>query len=93
MPPTYSEHAARAAIAASKSYAESLRRLGMCPSGGAHTVLRKWAQTSGISTEHFDPYAFLRAKNRKIGRKYGVSDNAIRKWLRCYELEEGHEAA
>jgi transposase-like protein len=22
-----------------------------------------------------------------VGRKYGVSDNAIRKWVRCYERE------
>ena len=24
-----------------------------------------------------------------VGRKYGVSDNAIRKWLRAYERELG----
>jgi hypothetical protein len=28
-----------------------------------------------------------------VGRKYGVSDNAIRKWLRWYEAEERREAA
>jgi transposase-like protein len=28
-----------------------------------------------------------------VGRKYGVSDNAFRKWLRWYELEEPSEAA
>jgi transposase-like protein len=32
-----------------------------------------------------------------VGRKYGVSDNAVRKWLRAYERErstpEGEEAA
>jgi transposase-like protein len=28
-----------------------------------------------------------------VGRKYGVSDNAIRKWLRWYELEEARSAA
>lgn len=28
-----------------------------------------------------------------VGRKYGVSDNVIRKWLRWYEAEEGREAA
>ena len=26
---------------------------------------------------------------RAVGRKYGVSDNAIRKWLRAYERELG----
>ena len=24
-----------------------------------------------------------------VGRKYGVSDNAIRKWVRAYEREDG----
>jgi hypothetical protein len=27
-----------------------------------------------------------------IGRKYGVSDNAVRKWLRWYEYEQQQEA-
>jgi transposase-like protein len=22
-----------------------------------------------------------------VGRKYGVSDNAVRKWMRCYEYQ------
>jgi transposase-like protein len=26
-----------------------------------------------------------------VGRKYGVSDNAIRKWLRAYERERADE--
>jgi hypothetical protein len=28
-----------------------------------------------------------------VGRKYGVSDNAVRKWLRRYEAEQGAAAA
>ena len=28
-----------------------------------------------------------------VGRKYGVSDNAIRKWRRSYEAERGIVAA
>jgi transposase-like protein len=28
-----------------------------------------------------------------VGRKYGVSDNAVRKWLRWYERERTDEAA
>jgi transposase-like protein len=28
-----------------------------------------------------------------VGRKYGVSDNAIRKWVRQYERERAAEAA
>ena len=54
MPPTYSRESAEVAIAASRSYAESLRRLGMCPSGGSHVVLRKWAAIWRIRTDHFD---------------------------------------
>jgi transposase-like protein len=27
-----------------------------------------------------------------VGRKYGVSDNAVRKWVRCYEAEESRAA-
>jgi transposase-like protein len=26
-----------------------------------------------------------------VGRKYGVSDNAIRKWVRAYEREHGDQ--
>jgi len=54
VPPRYSEPEARAAIAASKSYAETLRRLGMCQTGGGHKVLRTWAERWGISVDHFD---------------------------------------
>ena len=28
-----------------------------------------------------------------IGRKYGVSDNAVRKWIRWYEYERERSAA
>ena len=28
-----------------------------------------------------------------VGRKYGVSDNAIRKWVRAYEAEQSRDAA
>jgi hypothetical protein len=60
--PTYSEEQAREAIAASLSFAESLRRLGKCPTGGAAAVLKKWTVRWGISTDHFDPYAASRAR-------------------------------
>jgi hypothetical protein len=57
---SYSEAEARAAIAASRSFAEALRRLGMCDTGGAGKTLKKWTVTWGISTDHFDPYAASR---------------------------------
>jgi hypothetical protein len=50
----------RAAIAASRSWAEALRRLGYCQSGGNWKTLKKRVAELGISTDHFDPYAASR---------------------------------
>jgi hypothetical protein len=58
--PRYSEDEARRAIAASRSWSEALRQLGMCRTGGAIQVLKKYVALWGISSEHFDPYAGLR---------------------------------
>jgi hypothetical protein len=58
--PRYSEDEARSAIAASRSWAEALRRLGMCHTGGAQPILKKYAALWGIPTDHFDPYAAIR---------------------------------
>jgi hypothetical protein len=65
---SYTEEEARTAIAASKSWAESLRALGRCPTGGAWRVLKKYAEIWEISTDHFDPGA-ARLKNLKQRRK------------------------
>jgi len=59
---SYTKDQARAAIAASRSYAEALRRLGMCDTGGAGKTLKKWTVVWGISTDHFDPYAASRER-------------------------------
>lgn len=65
--PRYSQEEARRAVAASKSYSEVLRRLGMRPAGGNHALLRKWVdEIWEISTEHFDAGA---AANRNLGKK------------------------
>jgi hypothetical protein len=63
--PRYSEQEARHAIAESRSCAESLRRLGMCPTGGSHAILKKYARLWGISTEHWDPYAAARGRGSR----------------------------
>ena len=57
VPPRYSEAEARAAIEASRSYAEALRRLGMCSTGGGSLILKKYARIWSISVDHFDPHA------------------------------------
>lgn len=56
--PRYTEEEARKAVAESKSYSETLRRLGMRPAGGNHALLKKYVnETWKFSTEHFDPGA------------------------------------
>jgi hypothetical protein len=66
--PRYSEAEARRAVAASRSWSETLRRLGMCASGGAQEVLKKYTRLWGISTEHFDPYAAVRGSGKQRRR-------------------------
>jgi hypothetical protein len=67
-PYRYTEEEARAAIAASRSWAESLRRLGFCHTGANPRTLKKRAAEWGISTAHFDPNAASRDGLRR-GRK------------------------
>ena len=62
---SYTEAEARRAISTSYSWAESLRKLGLCPSGGGWRVLKKYAVLWDISTEHFDP---RRAQNGNLRR-------------------------
>jgi hypothetical protein len=57
--PRYTEEEARKAVAESKSWAETLRNLGMCHGGGSAAVLKKYVRIWGIPTDHFDPYAAL----------------------------------
>jgi transposase-like protein len=64
--PRYSEAEARAAIAASRSYSEALRRLGMRSAGGNHRTLRRYAEDVwGIPVSHFDPDAARRGWRRE----------------------------
>jgi len=52
--PRYSETDTRRAVLASVSYAETLRKLGLCATGGNWTTLRTWIERWGIATDHFD---------------------------------------
>jgi len=59
--PRYTEAEARAAIAASRSYSEALRRLGMRAAGGNHRTIRRYAEEVWrIPVDHFDPDAARR---------------------------------
>jgi hypothetical protein len=64
--PRYSETEAREAIAASLTWTEALRRLGRCPTGGASSVLKRWAAVWEIPVDHFDANA---ARSRGAGRR------------------------
>jgi hypothetical protein len=50
------------AVAASFSFAETLRRLGYCHSGANWKTLKKRVAELGISTDHFDPFATARKR-------------------------------
>lgn len=68
---SYTEEQAREAISTSYSWSESLRKLGLCPTGGAWRVLKKYAARWSISTDHFDPARAregnLRSRKRPLG--------------------------
>lgn len=61
----YSEQDARRAIAESRSWAETLRKLGYCHTGANPKTLKKRAREWGIPTDHFDRYAGLRQAPRR----------------------------
>ncbi len=65
---SYTEKQAREAISSSYSWAESLRKLGLCDTGGGWRVLKKYAEIWKISTEHFDPQR-ARAKNSRFTKQ------------------------
>jgi hypothetical protein len=58
----YDEPEARTAVAASRSYSEALRRLGLRPAGGNHATLKKHVARWGIPVDHFDPHATQRRR-------------------------------
>jgi hypothetical protein len=65
VPPRYSEADASTAIAASLSWSEALRTLGMRPAGGNNKTLQRYArEVWRISTDHFDQNASRRNPDR-----------------------------
>ncbi len=96
MPPTgpsYTREEAKAAIAASKSWAESLRRLGLCTTGGGWRILKKYVEIWEISTAHFDPEAArlenLRRRQRPLAQVLVEESTYPRKDVKRRLLAEG----
>lgn len=81
------------AIATSKSWAESLRRLGLCSTGGAWRILKKYAEIWEISTDHFDPEAGrienLKRKQRPLSEVLVEKSTYARKDVKRRLLAEG----
>jgi hypothetical protein len=63
--PQYGDADLRTAIGNSRSWAEALRRLGYCPSGGNWKTLKKRTAALRVSTAHFDPHAASRERSRR----------------------------
>ena len=64
--PWNSEEAVRTAVAASASYAEVLRRLGLRAAGGNHRTVRKYVEDIWrIPTDHFERHAALATMPRR----------------------------
>lgn len=64
----FSEEELRFAIAGSRSWAETLRRLGYRTAGGNWRTLQKYASRWNISADHFDPDAIRRETLRNANR-------------------------
>lgn len=62
----FSEEEVRVAVAASMSFAETLRKLGLCSTGGNWKTLRRYTAERRIATDHFDPYASSRGPRTRI---------------------------
>jgi hypothetical protein len=90
---SYSQEQAQEAVARSMSFAEALRTMGMCTSGGGTATLKKWVVRWGISTEHFDPYASQRGPRKAMRRpleEVMVEDSSFnRGHLKARLYEEG----
>jgi len=74
----YTAQEAREAIAASLSFSDALRRLGMRPAGGNHRTLKLLAERLGVPTDHFDPHAAQREALRAASRPIPLEDILVR---------------
>ena len=74
----YTEAELRAAIAASLTWSDALRRVGLRAAGGNHRTIQRYARLWGISTDHFDPNEVRRRCNRRPQRGPAELDSGKR---------------
>jgi transposase-like protein len=70
----FSEEETRAAVAASLSISETLRRLGLRAAGGNRLTLKKYLALWDISTAHFDPHAAQRQVAARLSTPRPLSE-------------------
>lgn len=63
--PSFSEQELREAIANARSWAETLRNMGRCPTGNNWRTIKKYAEEWKITTDHFDSHAAANEALRK----------------------------
>src|SRR5690242_18345957 len=63
--PRFTEEEFREAVAASLSYSDVLRRLGLRTAGGNHRTAQKYVRLWNVPVDHFDPDA---ARVRALAR-------------------------
>jgi transposase-like protein len=78
MAPRFTEEEARKAIAESRSWAQSLRRLGYCHTGANPETLKKWTEIWEIDTSHFDPAAVSNEALRRSNQKTPLTDVLVK---------------
>jgi hypothetical protein len=74
--PRYTEADAREVVAVSRSFSEALRRLGLRPAGGNHALFKKYVDSWGIPTDHFDPYEASRGTRRGVPLETVMVENS-----------------
>ena len=66
--PGFTKQQLHEAVAASLTYTDALRRLGMRPAGGNYGTLKKYIRLWSVSVTHFDPNASRRRASTRRAR-------------------------
>jgi hypothetical protein len=72
----FTENQLREAVSRSMSWAETLRNLGYCPTGGNPRTIKKYVELWGIDVSHFDPDA-ARDRALKAGHRERPLDEVL----------------